>query len=870
MRPILSLILMFAVGPAFSLAQEKPAKPEKPGKAAKGPKAAQADKPAEPAKAAENALFSAATPVAEIKVLKDFKVELLHSVPKAEQGSWVSMCLDPAGRLIVCDQAGGLFRVDVGTTPPAISKIPVDIGHAQGLLWAFDSLYVVVNSRQKEAGLYRVRDTNGDGELDDVKQLRKLEGGGGEHGPHAVLLSPDGKSLTVVCGNQTKLTKFEKSRVPPVWGEDHLLPRMPDGNGFMRGVLGPGGAMYQVDPAGERWELLSVGFRNQYDAAYNRNGDLFTYDADMEWDFNTPWYRPTRVCLATSGSEFGWRNGAGKWPAYYPDSLPAVVDIGPGSPTGVTFGYGAKFPVKYQNALFINDWSYGKLYAVHLAPEGSAYTATFEEFVSGTPLPLTDMVVRPQDGALYFAIGGRGTQSGLYRVTYAGPESTAPVADKPDVQFADQRAIRQQLEAYHGEQNPAAVATAWPHLASSDRYLRFAARVAIEHQDPAEWRDKALAETNPEAALQALLALVRVSARDPFHHPSSPPADGQLKRDVLAALSRLEWSKLTDYQRLELLRIYAITFNRMGPPDDANRVALASRFSPLFPAKGRELNAELCQLLVYLQAPDVAAKTMQLLASAPTQEEQIDYARALRVLKTGWTPELRRDYFNWFVKAANYKGGNSLKGFFRNMKDDAGATLTDAEKAELKPILEAQPATQAVSVAPPRPFVKKWTIEELVPLVEKGLAKRDYDRGRTLFGQANCFACHRFAGEGGSNGPDLTGLAGRFSRRDLLESVVDPSKTISDQYAAVIIRTVDGQIVTGRIVNLHGDVLHVNVDMLNPSGQVNVKRGDVEAMQPSKVSMMPAGLLDTLGDDEVLDLVAFLLSRGDRNQPMFQ
>src|SRR5262249_40969116 len=157
-----------------------------------------------------------------------------------------------------------------------------------------------------------VRDTDGDGELDEVKLLRKFDGGGGEHGPHAVLLAPDGKSLVVVCGNQTKLTKFDRTRVPPVWGEDHLLPRMPDGRGFMAGVRGRGGAISRVAPDGQTWELPSAAFRNPFDAAFNRHGDLFTYDADMEWDMNTPWYRPTRVCLATSGSEFGWRNGTGK------------------------------------------------------------------------------------------------------------------------------------------------------------------------------------------------------------------------------------------------------------------------------------------------------------------------------------------------------------------------------------------------------------------------------------------------------------------------------------------------------------------------------------------------------------------------------
>src|SRR5262245_51532582 len=477
------------------------------------------------------------------------------------------MCVDPQGRLIVSDQSGGLFRV---TPPPPggkaadakVEKIPVDIGHAQGLLWAFDSLYVMVNSGKLKTGLYRVRDTDGDGELDEVKLLRALDGGGGEHGPHAILLSPDGKSLTVVCGNQTKLTRFDRSRVPTVWGEDHLLPRMPDGNGFMAGVLGPGGAIYKVDPEGKSWELLSVGFRNQYDAAYNRHGELFTYDADMEWDFNTPWYRPTRVCLVTSGSEFGWRNGTGKWPPYYPDSVPAVVDIGPGSPTGVTFGHGAKFPAKYQEAFFICDWSYGKLYAVHLTPDGSAYRGEAEEFIAGSPLPLTDLVINPKDGAMYFAIGGRRTQSGLYRVIYTGKESTEPA--KADEHGAEARNLRHKLEAFHGRRDPKAVETAWPHLNHADRFVRYAARVALEHQDPKDWRERALSEQDPQSALTALLGLVRVSASDPFHRPkNAPPADERLKASLLASLDGIAWEKLSESQRLELLRVHALVFNRM-------------------------------------------------------------------------------------------------------------------------------------------------------------------------------------------------------------------------------------------------------------------------------------------------------------------
>jgi putative heme-binding domain-containing protein len=819
-----------------------------------------------------------ATPVERIKVARDFKVDLLYSVPKDRQGSWVSMCVDPRGRLIVSDQYGPLYRI----TPPAlggkaedtkIEKIDLPIGQAQGLLWAFDSLYVVVNidedvkGAKYATGLYRVRSTRGDDRLDEVKLLRKIDGAG-EHGPHAVLLAPDGKSLYVVCGDATKMTKLSGSRVPRLWGEDHLLPRMPDGMGFMRDVLGPGGCIYRVDPEGKSWELWSTGFRNPYDAAFNRNGDLFTYDADMELDMNTPWYRPTRICLAVSGSEFGWRNGAGKWPPHYPDSWPPVLDIGPGSPTGMTFGYGAKFPASYQEALFMCDWSYGKLYAVHLTPDGSAYKGEAEEFLSGVPLPLTDIVVNPRDGAMYFTIGGRKVQSGLYRLTYTGKESTPP---DPDDRGADARALRRKLEAFHGRHDPRAIDVAWPYLSHADRYIRSAARVAIEHQDPRLWQERALGERNPSAALQALLALVRVRSTDPFHRKAStPPVDKPLKRRLLEALGRFDWKKLDDRERLDLLRVYGILFVRMGAPDEAVRKQVIDRLDAHYPAKDRLLNAELCQMLVYLEAPGVAGRTLRLLAEAPTQEERLEYAKSLRMLKTGWTREQRKAYFTWFLKAAGFQGGGSVTNFVKNIKSDAMATLTAQDRVALKSILEARPETvTTLFPAKPRPFVKKWKVDDLMALVDKGLTGRSFDRGRALFGAARCFSCHRFANEGGALGPDLTGIAGRYSTRDLLEKITTPSKAISDQYAASNITTTDGKVITGRIVNLGEEILYVMTNLLEPSRLTRVDRRKVETIQASKVSMMPEGLLDTFQEDEIKDLIAYLLSRGDRKHKMF-
>ncbi len=817
----------------------------------------------------------AVTPADQLKVAKGFKVEMLHSVPKDDEGSWVAMCMEKNGRLIVSDQYGKLYRV----TPPPLGSTdglkvqPIDlpIGQAQGLLYAFDSLYVMVaNEAYQGRGLYRIKDTNGDDTYDEVKLLRKLEGGG-EHGPHAILPSPDGKTLTIISGNQCKVPAIDSSVVPLHWSEDHLLPRMWDGNGFMKGVLAPGGWIAKTDPEGKKWELIATGFRNEYDAAYNRTGELFAYDADMEWDVNTPWYRPTRVNHVVSGAEFGWRSGAGKWPAYYPDSFGAAVNIGPGSPTGITFGYGTKFPAKYQESLFICDWSYGKLYSIHLKPEGASYTAEKEEFISGSPLALTDLVVNPADGALYFAVGGRKTQSGLYRVTYTGSESTTP--GKPDMSFAKDRELRRRLESFHGKTDPNAVKEAWKHLGSKDRAIRFAARVAIEWQPVDQWRDKALAEKDPIAATHAILALARSSSRDQFHRKDTDPkADPSLLAKSLASLDRINITRLELSQQLDLLRAYSVVFTRLGSPDESTRQKLITKFDPLYPAKARDLNAELANLLVYLEAPTASAKLVAMLEKAPTQEEQMDIARAARVLKTGWTMEQRKTYFGWFLKSASFRGGNSLKGFLRDIKADAVAKLGPTELADLKPVLDAKPVVKKPSeILAGRQQVREWTVAGLDPALEKGLkGGRNFARGRELFGAVGCAACHRYDAEGGAVGPDLTGVAGRFSAHDLMESIIEPSKEISDQYGSTIFTLKNGDEVIGRVANLNGDSISVMTDMFDPGNFTNVNRPNVAKSEPSKTSMMPPGLLNSLKQDEILDLVAYLLSRGDQKAKMFK
>lgn len=831
--------------------------------------------------------------VSDLNLLPGFKAELLYTVPKTQQGSWVSMANAPDGGFYVSDQDdAGLFHVmpaPLGNPDgeTVVKSVPAPISSAQGMLWAFDGLYVHVNSGGK-SGLYRVIDTNGDGELDASEQLAPVPGGG-EHGPHATILTPDGKDLYIAAGNHTDLPEITGSRLPRNWGEDHLLPRLWDANGHAVGRMAPGGWICKVTPDGKSWEVVSSGFRNEYDIALNTEGEMFTYDADMEWDFGSPWYRPTRVCHAVSGAEFGWRSGTGKWPTYYEDSLPPVVEIGPGSPTGVTFGTGTKFPAKYQQALYILDWTFGTIYAIHMTPDGASYVGQKEEFISGSPLAVTDAVIG-KDGAFYFTVGGRGTQSALYRVYYDGSESTAPAKRKESQATVDARAQRHALEAFHGKQDPTAVDAAWPYLGSKDRFLRYAARIAVESQPVASWQERALSEKDPQAAAVALIALAR-------------QGDPAIQPQLLDALAEFKVGKLDEPVALAMLRAYALCFIRMGRPDQPLIDRTIADLDPLLPASSDAMNSELLQMLVYLDAPGVVDKGMALIADkrpdaipdwaellkrnqgyGGTIQKMLDdhpptrginYAFILRNARHGWTMPAREAYFTFINAASQHPGGASFPGFLSNIRDDALTTCSDEERVALAAITgkSLQPAPN-FEVHDPQGASTPWTLDSALAAVKtRGLSKRNFENGRNGFYAAQCITCHRFDGAGGAVGPDLSTVANKFSTADLLESIIDPNKVISDQFGSSIVLMNDGTEYQGIVVDNSGskEEGEIQIYTSDPKAKaVTVKTKDVESIERSRLSQMPEGLADMLNEDELLDLLAYLMSRGNPEANVFK
>ena len=367
----------------------------------------------------------------------------------------------------------------------------------------------------------------------------------------------------------------------------------------------------------------------------------------------------------------------------------------------------------------------------------------------------------------------------------------------------------------------------------------------------------------------------RVSGVCPQHrNDATPPVDTAMRAKLLEAILAIDMHSLNADTQLTLQRTIQIVLNRFGRPDASIQEKLVAAIAPLFPSESADLNWLLCETLAYLQSPTVAAKTMALIETAPTQEEQVQYARSIRLLKTGWTNELQTAYFEWFLKAANYRGGASFAKFIEFIRNDAVASLTDIQKDSLKEVLAKKPVQKSALETLGAIFdgrkETQWSLDELVQAAGTELKHRDFENGRTMFAAAGCYACHRFQNQGGMTGPDLTTAGRRYSVRDLLDQVVNPSKVINDQFSAVMVITDQGLVHSGVVVNLNNNGLTLNTDLTDPNKRVTINRNTIDEMMVSKTSPMPAGLFNRMTRDEIMDLVAYLISGADPTHEYFK
>jgi len=778
----------------------------------------------------------------------EFSVETVYTA-RPEEGSWIALTFDQNGRAIIAREKQGLLRCTLSASSVQVEPINTTVEEARGLLYAFDSLYVNANASR---GLFRLRDTQGNDRLDDVQLLVKTNRGG--HGRNGLALGPDGV-IGLIHGDSIELTPDVHRLTPP------LVP------GLLPGDNRPHGHFLRTDAEGKQWTLVASGLRNPVGVDFNAEGEAFTYDADAETDMGSPWYRPTHVRHLVSGADFGWRQVTGRWPPYYPDQIdnpPTTLVVGKGSPTAVRFGTRSNFSPTYQRALYIMDWSYGRIIAVHLTPQGASYTAEAETFLRGRPLNVTGMEFGP-DGAMYFVTGGRNTQSALYRVRYQGSrtaeEPTRSAEEKAREQTAVQaRALRRQLETFHGRQDPRAVAAVWPYLDHADPWIAHAARVALEHQPPATWAARALNESTSTKALAAWLALTRVGP-------------DEYLESVVNRLVKLPSHSLSTAERLVFIRIAEFAVQRLGNLTTTQKTQLVSHLDPWVPHPVRAVNREAIRLLLQLDAPDGVNKAVNLLVAAKEQEEKLHYLQLLGRVSTGWTEKNRQRFFRVLNQTSSFRGGAGLPKSIREINAEALASVPADQRARYAAMItpKANKPMASSAASEERAIVKQWTSAELATALKAVGPRRSFQRGKALFSAAACVACHPLGEEGQPVGPDLTDVASRFSQRDLLDSILEPSRVVSETYRTVVVTTKKGDTFGGRLAptDYRLPVLRLLSDPLDPERVVEIQKNDIATYQESEVSPMPAGLLDRFQPDEILDLLAYIEAGGDAGHPSF-
>ncbi|MEQ2008416.1 MAG: hypothetical protein ABMA26_16670 [Limisphaerales bacterium] len=332
----------------------------------------------------------------------------------------------------------------------------------------------------------------------------------------------------------------------------------------------------------------------------------------------------------------------------------------------------------------------------------------------------------------------------------------------------------------------------------------------------------------------------------------------------------------SQHEQFTVLRVLALTFIRIGPPDEAQRQASLKWLEPLYPNASPRVNQMLVELLVYLRSPQVIAKTVPLLRAATASEDLLLYPFYLRYARDGWTPGARRVVFDALDRAERLPGGRTYFTSLANVRKELLAALTPEERTALGRSAGVPPAAGSkanLPAVPPPRFVKDWKLADLEPRLGEVGKGRSYEGARTALLTAQCVHCHRVSHDpafpNSVIGPELLAVGARFSRRDLLLHILEPSAVIDEKFRQTRLLLKDGDDVSGMVEREADNKLFVRPSPLEEK-LIEVAVTNVRERRLSEVSPMPSGLLNSLRLEQVLDLLAYLEAAGDPKHRNFQ
>lgn len=217
--------------------------------------------------------------------------------------------------------------------------------------------------------------------------------------------------------------------------------------------------------------------------------------------------------------------------------------------------------------------------------------------------------------------------------------------------------------------------------------------------------------------------------------------------------------------------------------------------------------------------------------------------------------------FEALNKAEKMNGASTFFKAISDTRSELAAALQPDEALKLAAVIQPAKPTALSPHALPGHSFKNWTLEDLTPLLAKMDAKtRNLGNARDALIRAQCVFCHRVSTDptlpAGVFGPDLVQVSARFNRRDLLDHILNPSKFIDEKFRYVTVKTSDGKTLTGSLESEDDERVVLKTNPLTPE-KTEIAKAMIKERSVSEISPMPAGLLNSLKADQILDLLAW-------------